>query len=178
MSHDTIPGKLVESVFKKVLAPDLTPAAIEGLAALGIELHAAPPDTYLRTTFHQAMALMGRTLYPSLAPPEQLYRLGRHLIASLQTRNVVKGAFISMARFLGPRRALKQAVDHLDRSPVKLTVTERSKTEFEIAVDDREQPEFLRGMLEEAIHLLGGRSAEVALLGPQGESNVFRASWR
>lgn len=178
MSHDTIPGRLVESVFKKVLAADLTPELIKGLGALGIDLHTPAPETYLRSTFHEAIELTAKTLHPQLEQGPRLHRLGRHLIACLQTRHVIPSAFVSMARFLGPRRALKQAVDHLERSPVKLTITERSKTEFEIAVDDREQPEFLRGMLEEAIHLLGGKSAEVALVGAQGESNVFRATWR
>lgn len=178
MSTETIPGKLVDAVFKTVFEEDLTPTLVAGLEALGIHINTAAPMSYPRSTWYRAIELTASTLYPSLDEPTRLRKLGKHMVASLQTRGIVKGAFITMARFLGPRRALKQAVDHLDRSPVKITITEKSKTEFEIGVDDREQTDFLAGMLGEAIEMLGGKSAEVALKSTNAEGSVFKATWR
>ncbi|MGV3624966.1 MAG: DUF2378 family protein [Archangium sp.] len=174
----TIPGKLVEGLFNKVLAPDVSPALKTQLAEAGVDLSAPPPPTYSRATWYRAIELTAASVFPSDAPPEQLRKLGSHIIESLQTRGIIKGAWLSMARLMGPRRALRQAMDFLDRSPVKLEITERSKTEFEIYVDDPEQPEFLAGLLQRAITLLGGKDAAVSPLLPRPGASVFRATWR
>ncbi len=173
-----IPGKLVEAVFKRVLAPDLTPALTAQLASVGVDLAAPMETNYPRTTWYLAIELTAKALYPNDELPTQLRKLGGHLINSLQSRQIVKGAWLAMARLAGPRRALKQAMDFTDRSPVKLTITERSKTEFEISVDDTEQPDFLGGLLEAAITMLGGRNASVKLEGARESAAQFLASWR
>jgi uncharacterized protein (TIGR02265 family) len=176
--HATIPGKMVQGLFKRVLAPDLTPELIIELAAVGIDLSVPPPPTYPRSAWYQAIALTAKSLFPDHREPAQLRKFGGHIIQSLQTRDIIKSTWLTMARFAGPRRALKQAMDFTDRSPVKLTINELSKTEFEIGVDDKEQPDFLAGVLEAAVTMLGGKSAAVSLKGPQGESNLFRATWK
>ncbi len=173
-----IPGKLVEAVFKRVLAPDLTPELTAQLASVGVDLSGPMEANYPRPTWYLAIELTAKALYPNDALPVQLRKLGGHLITSLQSRQIIKGAWLTMARLAGPRRALKQAMDFTDRSPVKLTITERSKTEFEIAVDDTEQPDFLAGLLEAAITMLGGKSAGVTLEGALESSAQFRATWR
>lgn len=173
-----IPGKMVDGVFKRVLAPDLTPALISQLAEAGVDVSTPAPPSYPRQTWYRAVELTAQALYPEQPLATQLRKLGAHLIEALQERHVIKGPWLSMARFMGPRRALKQAMDFTDRSPIKLTITERSKTEFEIAVDDREQPDFLAGLLEAAIEMLGGKAPQVSLEGPRGDSNLFRATWR
>ncbi|MFT3709730.1 MAG: DUF2378 family protein [Archangium sp.] len=175
----TVPGKMVNGLFTRVLGPDLTPDLKAQLAGVGIDVAAPPPESYPRAAWYQAIALTSKTLFPQLPTDAQQQRkLGGHVIASLQSRQIVKSAYLTMAKFMGPRRALKQAMDFTDRSPVKLTITELSKTEFEISVDDKEQPEFLAGLLEAAIEMLGGKSPSVSLKGPQGDSNLFRATWR
>ena len=176
--HATIPGKMVQGLFKRVLAPDLTPELIAQLAAVGIDLSVPPPAAYPRSAWYQAIALTAKTLFHEHPEPAQLRKFGGHIIQSLQTRDIIKSTWLTMARFAGPRRALKQAMDFTDRSPVKLTITELSKTEFEISVDDKEQPDFLAGLLESAIHMLGGKQPKVHLKGPQGEANLFTATWR
>jgi uncharacterized protein (TIGR02265 family) len=178
MSTITIPGKMVSGLFNKVLAPDLTPTLKSQLAEAGVDLASPPPDSDPRATWYRAIELTAKSLYSTHEPPEQLRKLGGHIIESLQSRGIVKGAWLTMAKFAGPRRALKQAMDFTDRSPVKLTITELSKTEFEISVDDKEQPDFLAGLLESAIHMLGGKQPKVHLKGPQGEANLFTATWR
>jgi uncharacterized protein (TIGR02265 family) len=169
---------MVSGLFNRVLGPDLTPDLRAQLAGVGIDVAAPPPDSYPKSAWYQAIDLTSKTLFPELPSAQQLRKLGSHVIASLQSRQIIKSGYLTMAKFMGPRRALKQAMDFTDRSPVKLSITELSKTEFEIAVDDKEQPDFLAGLLEAAIEMLGGKSPSVSLKGPQGESNLFRATWR
>ncbi len=174
----TIPGKLVEGLFKKVLAADVSPALMAQLAEAGVNLSAPLPDSLPRAAWYRAISLTAQTLFPNDAPQAQLKKLGHHVMEALQSRGIIKGPWLSMARLMGPRRSLRQAMDFLDRSPVKLEITERSKTEFEIFVDDPEQPEFLAGLLQSAIGVLGGKDAAVSQLPPQPGASLFRATWR
>ncbi len=173
-----IPGKLVEGVFKKVLVQDLTPDLIAQLAAVGVDLAVPVPVDYPRTAWYLAVELTAKALFPSEPLAVQLRKLGAHIIASLQSRHIIKGPWLSMARLMGPRRALKQAMDFTDRSPVKLTLTERAKNEFAITVDDTEQSDFLAGLLEAAITMLGGKSPTVALEATREGVSHFLATWR
>lgn len=173
-----IPGKLVEAVFKRVLAADLTPELTTQLASVGVDLSGPMETNYPRPTWYLAIEQTAKALYPNDELPVQLRKLGGHIITSLQSRQIIKGAWLTMAKLAGPRRALKQAMDFSDRSPVKLTITERSKTEFEISVDDTEQSDFLGGVLEAAITMLGGKNAGVTLEGTRENSAQFRATWR
>lgn len=174
----TIPGKLVEGLFKKVLALDVSPALLAQLTEAGVDLSAPPPTDYPRSTWYRAIALTAQSLFPNDPPAVQLRKLGHHVMDALQSRGIIKGPWLSMARLMGPRRSLRQAMDFLDRSPVKLEITERSKTEFEIFVDDPEQPEFLAGLLQGAIGALGGKEPTVSQLPPEPGASLFRATWR
>lgn len=172
-----IPGKLVEGVFKRVLAVDLTPELKEQLAAAGIDVSGPMEANYPRPVWYRAVELTADALFPNMARESQIRRLGVHVIHSLQSRHILRGPWLSMARLMGPRRVLKQAMDFLDRSPVKLTIKELSKREFEIAADDAEQPEFLAGLLEAAIEILGGSQPKVSVQKISDGASVFRASW-
>lgn len=173
----TIPGKLVEGVFKRVLAPDLTPGLRAELAEHGLDLSGPLPAVVARDTWHRAIGLTARALFPALPEEAQLRRLGGHVVEALQRQHVIKGPWLSMARLMGPRRALRQVMDFTDRSPVKLTLTERSKHEFAITVGDTGQPEFLAGLLEAALALLGGKAPAVALEASRDGASHFRATW-
>lgn len=173
-----IPGKLVEGVFKRVLAVDLTPALKEQLATVGIDVSGPMTDSYPRAVWYRAVDLTAQALFPNTPRENQLRRLGVHVINSLQSRHILRGPWLSMARLMGPRRVLKQAMDFLDRSPVKLTIKELSKREFEVSADDAEQPEFLAGLLEAAIEVLGGSQPKVLVQRISDGVSIFRASWR
>lgn len=176
MTH--IPGKLVEGVFKRVLVQDLTPDLIAQLAAVGVDLATPVEPEYPRTAWYLAIEITAKALFPGEPLPTQLRKLGAHIIHSLQSRHIIKGPWLSMARLMGPRRALKQAMDFTDRSPVKLTLTERAKSEFAITVDDTEQADFLAGLLEAAIAMLGGKNPSVALEATRDDVSHFLATWR
>ena len=173
-----IPGKLVEAVFKRVLGPDLNPELIKQLTAIGLDLSGPMETSYPRTAWYLAIELTAKALYPEDPLAVQLRKLGGHIINCLQSRQIIKGTWLTMAKLMGPRRALKQAMDFTDRSPVKLTITERAKNEFAISVDDTEQPDFLAGLLEAAITMLGGKDGNVSLEGTREGSSHFRAAWR
>lgn len=172
-----LPGSLVEAVFKRALGPDLTAPLVRELAELGLDVSIPLSAAVPRDVWHRAVACAARDLYPSFSAPEQLRQLGRHLASALQRRGLVRGPWLSMARLLGPRRALRQAREHLDRSPVRVSIHEHARTDFEIGVEAAEQPEFLAGVLEGALLAVGARDAHVSLLGPRGGMLVFRATW-
>lgn len=168
-----LPGKLFQGVFGRVLQAEITPELRHALGEAGLDL-AALQASYPTALWFTAVALTSRALFPDDAPPEQLRRLGEHLVAALQSRGIVKGPWLTMARLAGPRRALRQAMDFLGRSPVKVTITERSKTEFELFVDAAEQPEFFEGLFSASLLTLGAKKPVVRALGEPGR---FLASW-
>lgn len=181
MSDDAtraIPGKLVEGVFRRALVGDLTPSLLEQLAAIGVDLSVPLEPAYPRPTWYRAIELTAAALYASDTPDMQLRRLGQHIIRSLKERDVIKGPWLSMARLLGPRRALKQAADFAQGGPLKLTLVEKGKQEMEIFVEEGEQPELLAGILEGTIALLGGKDpdAQVGERSPAG--TTFLTRWR
>jgi uncharacterized protein (TIGR02265 family) len=176
---DPISGRLVDGVFRRVLGPELTPELKAALHAAGLDL--APPvlePKYPRETWHRAVALTAAALYPTEPAAGQLRRLGHHVLEALLAQGRLQGPWLVMGRLLGPRRALLQAVARTDRSPIKVKVTELSRTRFEVWADEPEQPEFLAGLLEGACLLLGGKEPAVQVLGPRGEGSLLLATWR
>jgi uncharacterized protein (TIGR02265 family) len=170
-----ISGKLFDGVFRRLLAGEVPAEVTQKLAELGVDLSALQP-TYPRELWYRAIAETAAALYPS--DPGGLRKLGRRIVSSLVSRDLIKGPWLGMAKLLGPRRALKQAVERMDSSVVKLHLHEKSKHELEIVADETEQAEFLAGLIEGAIDLLGGRDAKVVVVGPRGASTVFSATWR
>jgi uncharacterized protein (TIGR02265 family) len=170
-----ISGKLFDGVFHRVLAGDVPAEVTQKLGELGVDLGALQPH-YPRELWYRAIAETAAALYPSDAG--QLRKLGRRIVSSLVTKNLIKGPWVGMAKLLGPRRGLKQAIERMDHSVVKLSVHEKSKHEFEIVADETEQAEFLAGLIEGALELLGGRDAKTVVVGPRGTSTVFSATWR
>ena len=110
MSADRhIPGKLVKGVFQRALFADLSADLITALAAAGLDLSVPLHDAYPRTVWYRAIELTAASLFPDEAPDARLRRLGRHVIESLEARKLVKGPWLSMAKLMGPRRALSKA---------------------------------------------------------------------
>ena len=177
MSHTPISGKLVDGVFRRVLAEDVSLTLKDELAQNGLDLGALAPS-YPREVWYRAVALTAAALFPQELPEAQLRSLGRHVIRSLESRRVIRGPWLAMARLMGPRRALRQAAGHLHESPVALSVTERSRSEVEIVVEELEQPEFLVGLLEAACTALGARHCRVTVEGRSATGTTFGVSWR
>jgi uncharacterized protein (TIGR02265 family) len=181
MSDDAtraIPGKLVEGVFRKVLGPQMTPVLLEQLAGIGVDLSVPMHPAYPRPTWYRAVELTAAALFSSDTQDVQLRRFGRHLMRALKERGVIKGPWLSMARLLGPRRALSQAADFAKGGPIQLSLVEKGKHEVEIHVEEGEQPDFLAGILEGTIELLGGKDASADVISRTDVATTFTARWR
>lgn len=175
MSAQLLPGKLFDGVFRRALGPQLTVELKAALLAEGLDLDALQP-TYPRAVWYRAIGCTAEALFPG--DPSGQRRLGKHIMTMVDERHLIKGPWLGLARLLGPRRALRQAADHVEHSPIRLSIFEKATTEFEILVDEVEQPEFLAGLLEGAIALLGGREPRAVVQGARGAGTVLSARWR
>lgn len=175
----TVPGKLVNSVFNKALGADLVLAVKEQLKTEGLDFDALP-GRVAKPLWFRAIELTAASLYPTVsAPPEQQRQLGRHVVTALQSRGLLKGPWVTMAKFLGPRRAMKQAASlGPENSPVKMSVREVGSNALEITVDEGHKTEFLAGLLEALVGLLGGKDSRVATVSSSDTQTVFSATWR
>lgn len=176
---EPIPGKLVKSLFQRVLFPDLSAQLIQSLATAGVDLSAPLLDSYPRPAWYAAITLTADSLFAEQAADTRLRSLGRHILTALDSRKLIKGPWLSMAKLMGPKRALKQAVDMGgSSSPVRLEIRELGSKELEVTVAEDQQTEFLAGLLEGLVEVLGGKSAR-ATVGKSGNgSAVFSVSWR
>lgn len=179
MSLDNVPGQLVKAVFQRVLFQDLSAELIGALAHAGLDLSTPLKPAYPKAVWCRSIELTADSLFPEAAADARLRRLGRHLIESLESRKLVKGPWLSMAKFMGPRRALKQGAElGAQHSPIPLHVKERSSKELEVSLDEGDQPEFLAGMLEGLVEALGGKSAQVTVESVVHGRAVMAATWR
>ncbi len=178
MSAKPISGKLIDGVFRRVLAQDLTPALQVRLAESGLDLDQGTHSEYPRETWYRAIEETAKALYPKDDASLQLRRLGRHIVESLDSRKIVKGPWLSMAKFLGPRRAMMKAAEHSERfSPVKLELHEKSGREVEVHVEEDRQLDFLAGLLEGLVGALGGKAPHVRVMSTDGLKSVLSAQW-
>jgi uncharacterized protein (TIGR02265 family) len=174
-----IPGKLVKGLFQRVLFQDLSAELILALAEAGLDLSAQVHEAYPRTVWFRSIELTADSLFPDVAAEARLRRLGRHVIEALESRKLVKGPWLSMAKLMGPRRALKQAADMGSQySPVHLDVRERSAKELEVTVAEDQQAEFLAGLLEGLVGVLGGKAPSVKVESTGDGRAVMAVSWR
>lgn len=179
MTIEHVPGQLVKGVFQRVLFQDLSADLIGSMATAGVDLSAPLQSSYPKATWVRVIELTSQSLYPDEAEPDRLRQLGRHIIEALQARKLVKGPWLSMAKLMGPRRALKQAAEMgVQYSPVRLDVKERSSKELEIDLDEDAQPEFLAGLLEGLVEALGGKDARVRIESAANGRAVMAATWR
>jgi uncharacterized protein (TIGR02265 family) len=175
-----ISGKLVDGVFRHALASDVSEQLRGELARAGLDLTpVALEPTYPREVWYRAVALTATALFPHDSTEEQLRRFGRHVVASLQARHVFRGPWLTMARLLGPRRALQQIAGRLTDSPVALSITVRGHSGVEVFVEEREQAGFLVGLLEAACEVLGAHECQVTVVeGRSPGGTTLSASWR
>jgi uncharacterized protein (TIGR02265 family) len=174
-----VPGQLVKGVFQRVLFQELSADLIGSMAAAGVDLSVPLQETYPKASWLRAIELTANSLFPDTPYADRLRRLGRHIIETLESRKMIKGPWLTMAKLMGPKRALKQAADlGVKYSPVRLDVKERSGKELEIDLDEDAQPEFLAGLLEGLVEALGGRDARVKVESATNGRAVMAATWR
>ncbi len=170
----------MHGVFKRVLAADVTPALTEQLKAVGLDLTQPLAESYPRSVWFSAIEATASALFGAAPEPgSQQRQLGSHVMHALQSRHLLKGPWLTMAKLLGPRRALKQAADFgAENSPVNLEVKELNAKALEVTIDEGRQPEFLAGLLEALVTVLGGKNAAVSIVSATDARAVFTASWK
>ncbi|MBL8937568.1 MAG: DUF2378 family protein [Archangium sp.] len=174
-----VPGKLVKGVFQRALFPDLSADLITALAGAGLDLSSPLHEHYPKPVWYRSIELTADSLFAEKAQAQRLRHLGRHVIVSLDDRKLVKGPWLSMAKLMGPRRALKQAAEMgAQYSPIHLDVKERGSKELQVTVEEDQQPEFLAGLLEGLVSILGGKSAHVKVESAANGHAVMAATWR
>lgn len=175
---DSVPGKLVKGVYQRALFSDLSAGLITSLASAGIDLSKPLLESYPIAAWYRSIELTAESLFVEAPAAHRQRALGRHLIEVLDSRKLIKGPWLGMAKLMGPRRALKQAADLGGQfSPIRLEARERNAREFEVTVGDDQQSEFLAGLLEGLLTVLGARSAQVKVESAAAGQAVFSATW-
>jgi len=176
-ARTTVPGKLVTAVFGQVLKQDLTTGLVGELAEAGLDVLSPVGETVPREVWDRALELTAKALYPN--EEDGLRKLGRHVITVLPKRGLVKGPWLTVAKLMGIRRALKQGAElGGSSSPVHAKVIDRGSREVEVHLDEGRQSELLAGLLEGIIALLGGRDVHVMIASAAPAHAVLLASWR
>ncbi len=173
----TVPGKLFNGVFRRVLVDDLTPAMQAQLLAIGLDVSVPLAGEHPKSLWQDSIDTTATALFASNASP--LRSLGRHIVVSLESRNLIKGPWLTMARLLGPKRALKQAAQNADAAfPISFDLKDVGSKEVEVTSSESEQTEFLAGLLEGLVTLLRGKDVAVSVASVEPAKAVFRIAWR
>ena len=177
MTTTTIPGKLVDGVFRRVLHDEIKPDLAALLLHAGLDVKAPSPAQVDKDVWYRSVELTAASLFPNAADGQR--KLGRHVIDSLQKKHLVKGPFLTMAKLLGVKRALKQAAEYSETfSPVALSLEDRGGKDVEIHAEEGNQLEFLAGLLEGLVSALGGRDVKVDIASKSPMKSVFAVAWK
>ena len=174
-SIPTVSRVFMESMFKRALAPRITPRVQEQLKALGVNLEAPLHAAYSQEVYSRAMALVAEQCFPGL-PSEAAFREMGRLYIQGYGQSQLGAAFMEMARAVGPERTL-QRMQHNQRSNNNYTQLEWVKQdERHFIIHSSIVPEmaprfvvvpgfhpgpFTSGVYQEVLNLLGVRNPTV-----------------
>ena len=157
-----VSGKLVAALFERGLAGSVTPQLEAHLSAEGIELKNLKPS-YPYVTWVRGLELTASELYGGEVLADGLRKLGARVVRTVMDSGVVKGPILSMGKFMGPKRVLKQIHNQPVRGAdfLRIEIVERGRSHVEVHLNDGALGDFLAGGLEEAVEILGGRQPRV-----------------
>lgn len=172
-----LPEKLVRGLWVKGLADDRTPELDAELKDVGLDLQAIPP-VVPRLVWIPALRVTAARLCPDPGADASLRNLGLRLVAGLERKGVFQGAGFTVARFLGPRRILKELGPRLAGLGVGLSVDVRElgARDVEVRVNEPDGAPFLAGALEGLLRVIGARNPSVGVSPLEGGA-VLRLSW-
>jgi uncharacterized protein (TIGR02265 family) len=155
-------GKVVAGLYGKALAKWMTPEAREQLKAAGIDSDAWA-DSYAYEVWVDGLKRVSASLFPEQVPQAALRSLGARVIEGVRALGVVKSAFLTMAKFAGPKRLIRQlngqhikGVDFL-----RIQVNEKGPKTMEVELNDVECLPLVAGATEAALEALGVREGRV-----------------
>ena len=173
----SVGGKVVSGLYGRALHKWLTPEVRDALRVAGIAVGQWEP-AYSYEVWLEGLRRVSATMFPEQLQPAALRSLGRKVIDGLREGGVLKGAYVTMAKFAGPRRVLRQLdgqrIDGVEFLQPK--VVERGSKAVEVELKDVECLAFLAGALEAALDALGVRDGRVEI-SVRGETGVLAVSW-
>lgn len=177
--HHQISGRLIAALFERGLAGSVTPELEAHLAAEGIELRNLKA-TYPYAAWVRGLEVTAAELYSGEVLSDALRKLGARVIRTLKDQGVVKGPMLTMGKFMGPKRVLKQIHAQPVRGAdfLRIEVVEKAKQHLEIHVNDGAIGDFVAGALEAVIELLGGHQPRVQAHVTTPERCVLDVVWR
>lgn len=173
----SVGGKVVAGLYGRALSKWLTPEAKEALKGAGIDT-AAFAASYSYQAWVDGLNATSGALFPDQLPPAALRSLGQRVVLGLREGGVIKGAYVTMAKFAGPKRVLKQLDGQRLEGAEFLApkVIERGSKQIEVELAEVASLSFLAGALEAALEALGVRDGRVDQ-SVRGERGVLLVSW-
>ncbi len=170
-------GKVVAGLYGKALAKWMTPEAREQLKAAGIDADAWA-ESYPYEVWLDGLKRVSAQMFPEQLPPAAMRSLGVRVIDGVRALGVVKSAFVTMAKFAGPKRLIRQlhgqhikGVDFL-----RIQVHEKGPKTVEVEVNDVDCLPLVAGATEAALEALGVRDGRVDASARDG-LGVMWVSW-
>ncbi|MBK7865267.1 MAG: DUF2378 family protein [Archangiaceae bacterium] len=173
-----VSGKWVEGLFNRALGPSIDAELSKLLEAEGLELKRPMQAKYPRDLFVRWVTLSARELFPGTEQPQALRLLGAKVVEDMRAAGDIRGAVLTMARLMGPRRVLRQLAEYVQgQSSLRVKLEERSKTDVRLELNDGELADFLAGSLEVILGLVGARSATVETRCEAPDRSVLSLRW-
>ena len=171
-------SNVIEAVFIKGLATQLTPELRAGIKKIGIDLGKMQP-AYPVAQVHQACRSVMPALFPGKTEGEALHTLG---VSSMRgyTETLLGRALIQVLKLIGVRRSLlrmhtsmRAGNNYLDTSAV--VVNDRC---IELRFSDvSEMPTFYQGILEEGGRMAHAKNLRVTSIDGTVPGQTFRVEW-
>jgi uncharacterized protein (TIGR02265 family) len=173
-----VSGKWVEGLFNRALGPSIDAELSLLLKAEGLELSRPLQNAYPREKFVTWLQISARELFPGQEQPAALRMLGAKVVEDLRAAGTIKSAVLTMAKFMGPRRVLRQLADYVQgQSALKVKLEEQGKTAARLELNDGELAEFVAGSLEVILGIIGARSPKVDATQVSPDRSVLSLRW-
>jgi uncharacterized protein (TIGR02265 family) len=173
-----VSGKWVEGLFNRALGPSIDHELSEMLKAEGLELSRPMHHSYPRDRFVKWITISARELFPGTEQALALRQLGAKVVEDMKAAGKIRGPTLAMAKFMGPRRVLKQLADYVQgQSSLKVKIVEKGKTSANIELNDGELADFVAGSLEVVLGLIGAKRPKVDATQVSPDRSVLSLSW-
>lgn len=170
---------VLEALYERALAGEVTPRLKERLRPLGLDLDRPLPTSLPITAYARCLQITAAEIYPDLSPEQGMYELARRLTRGYWTSPVGMATEL-LVRRVGPHRMLSwmgrifRAVDTYS----KVTVTEEGPRRFRVQTNAVDVPPgYGRGVMEEMLRMSGALEPHVEELGSDF-GDAYRLSWK
>jgi uncharacterized protein (TIGR02265 family) len=172
-------GNTVDSLYRKVLFPQLSPALLERLRGRGMDLRAPLLAAYPLHTWVDCLDDAARTLHPEQPLDAARRLLGRRMIEGY-AQTLMGGAVLTLARVVGPMRSLER-MQHNFRSGNNYTETRLTvlgATAVDLWFNEPESLEgFVEGVLEEGLLRIGVRGLTLHRTRHTPDACTYHLEW-